>query len=121
LDDKAPDYIILWNQGLNGSDLVKASVDRANLILSTGEIPTTTTAQHSVNSAYHYVRPSSLVQGKADYFVLDTSKKPYAMIHQGQGYQDVPRDVKRGFDRSVNASLRRKRSSSIPKITFWAC
>jgi hypothetical protein len=44
------------------------------------------------------------VHGKANYFILDTSKKPYAMLHQGEGYQDVPRDVKTGVDRSVNAS-----------------
>jgi len=104
LDDKTPDFLILWNQGLNGSELAQASVDRANVVLSTGQNPTTTTAQASVTSAYHYVRPSSLVRGKADYFILDTSKKPYAMIHQGEGYQDVPRDVKTGIDRSVNAS-----------------
>jgi hypothetical protein len=106
LDDKAPDFIILWNNGFNGSELAKASLDRANVILSTGQNPnpTTTTTQASVTSAYHYVRPSSQVQGKANYFVLDTSKKPYAVIHQGQGYQDVPGDVKSGVDRSVNTS-----------------
>ena len=104
LDDKAPDVIILWNNGLNGSELAKASLDRANVILSTGQNPTTTTTQASVTSAYHYVRPSSQVQGKANYFVLDTSKKPYAVIHQGQGYQDVPMDVKSGVDRSVNTA-----------------
>ena len=104
LDDKTPDFIILWNQGLNGAELAQNSVDHANVILSTGQNPTTTTAQASVTSAYHYVRPSSQVRGKADYFVLDTSKKPYPMIHQGEGYQDVPRDVKTGIDRSVNAS-----------------
>jgi len=104
LDDKTPDIIILWNQGLTGSELAKASVDSVNVVLSTGQRPTTTTTNSSVTSAYHYVRPSSQVRGKADYFILDTSKTPYAMIHQGEGYQDVPRDVKTGVDRSVNTS-----------------
>jgi len=104
VDEKAPDYIILWNEGLNGSELAKASIDHANVVLSTGQNPTTTTAQSSVTSAYHYVRPSSLVRGKANYSVLDTSKKPYVMVHQGEGYQDIPRDVRTGIDKSVNAS-----------------
>jgi hypothetical protein len=104
LDENSPDFIILWNQGLNGAELAQSSVDRANVILSTGQTPTTTTAQASVTSAYHYVRPSSQVRGKAVYLILDTSKKPYPTIHQGEGYQDVPRDVKTGIDRSVNAS-----------------
>jgi len=104
LDDTAPDIIILWNQGLNGSELAKASVDHANVILSTGETPTTSTSNHSVTSAYHYVRASSQVRGKANYYILDTSKKPYPMLHQGEAYQDVPRDVKTGVDRSVNNS-----------------
>jgi hypothetical protein len=99
LDDQAPDYFILWNQGLTGSELAKASLDHINMILSTAPV-----AQVGVTSGYHYVRPSSTVRGKAYYFVLDTSKKPYAMIHQGQGYQDVPRDAKTGVDKSVNAS-----------------
>ena len=104
LDENAPDFIILWNQGLNGAELAQTSIDRANITLSTGQTPTTTTAQSSVTSAYHYVRPSSQVRGKAVYLILDTSKKPYPTIHQGEGYQDVPRDVKTGIDRSVNAS-----------------
>jgi hypothetical protein len=104
LDDKTPDFIILWNQGLNGSELAQSSVDRANVVLSTGQNPTTTTTQASVTSAYLYVRPSSQVRGKANYFILDTSKKPYVTIHQGEGYQDVPRDVKTGIDRSVDTS-----------------
>jgi hypothetical protein len=104
LDDKAPDFLVLWNQGLNGAELAQVGVDRANVILSTGQTATTTTAQASVTSAYHYVRPSSQVRGKALYTILDASKKPYEVIHQGEGYQDVPRDVKTGVDRSVNAS-----------------
>jgi hypothetical protein len=104
LDDKAPDYIVLWNQGLNGAELAKASVDHANVTLSTGEYINTTVSNSSVNSAYHYVRPSSAVRGKALYFILDTSKKPFPMIHQGEGYQDVPHDVRKGVDQSMDAS-----------------
>jgi hypothetical protein len=104
LDEKSPDFIILWNQGLNGAELAQTGIDRANVILSTGQTPTTTTAQASVTSAYLYVRPSSQVRGKAVYMILDASKKPCEVIHQGEGYQDVPRDVKTGVDRSVNAA-----------------
>ncbi|GEM_PF-3259385 len=104
LDDKAPEFIVLWSQDLNGAELAQTSVDHANVLLSTGETPTTTTAQASMTSAYHYVRPSSQVRGKALYYVLDTSKKPYPLIRQGEGYQDVPRDVKTGVDNSVSAA-----------------
>lgn len=104
LDDKSPNYIILWNQGLNGSELARASVDQANEVLATGQMPTTTTAQASVTSAYHYVQPSSEVRGKALYFVLDTSRKPYPVLHHGEGYQDIPRDVRTGVDNSVTSS-----------------
>ena len=104
LDDKAPDIIILWNQGLNGAELAEGSVDRINNILATGETATTTTRQSSVTSAYHYAIPSSQVRGKANYLILDASKKPYAKIHQGEGYQDVPRDVKTNIGSSMDAS-----------------
>lgn len=104
LDDKTPDYIILWNQGLNGSELAKASMDQANVTLSTGQYMNTRDTNSSVISAYHYVRPSSQVRGKALYFILDTSKKPFPMIHQGEGYQDIPQDVRKGVDQSVDAS-----------------
>src|SRR5215472_5634438 len=57
MDDQAPAYIILWNQGLTGSELAKASIDSINTTLATGQTITTTTAQASVTSAYHYVRP----------------------------------------------------------------
>ena len=31
LDDKAPDFIVLWNQGLNGSELAQVNVDQFNV------------------------------------------------------------------------------------------
>src|SRR5258707_4391864 len=39
LDDKTPDFIILWNHGLNGAELAHNSVDHANVILSTSQTP----------------------------------------------------------------------------------
>jgi hypothetical protein len=90
LDQKEPNFIILWSEGLNGAELAKASVDQFNVLRTTGEAPTTTTAQRSWTSAGLYIRPSSQVREKAEYVVLDTSKTPYFIVRQGQGYQDVP-------------------------------
>jgi hypothetical protein len=104
LDDKAPDIIILWNQGLNGAELAENSVDRINNILATGETATTTVRQSSVTSAYQYAIPSSQVRGKAKYLILDATKKPYAKLHQGEGYQDVPKDVKNHVGGSMDAA-----------------
>ena len=36
------------------------------------------------------LRPSGQVRSRTDYVVLDTSKSPYVIVRQGQGYQDVP-------------------------------
>jgi hypothetical protein len=89
-DPREPNFIILWSEGLNGAELAKASVDHFNVLRTTGEAPTTTTAQRSWASAGLYIRPSSQVREKAEYVVLDTSKTPYFIVRQGQGYQDVP-------------------------------
>ena len=104
LDDKAPDYIVLWNQNVNGAELAKTSVDQFNAIRSTGESNTTAPTSPFVNSATFYVHPSSQVRGKANYLVLDTSKKPYGMIHQGEGYQDVPQGNLNGPGEKVQTS-----------------
>jgi hypothetical protein len=36
------------------------------------------------------LRPSGQVRARTDYVVLDTSKSPYVIVRQDQGYQDVP-------------------------------
>jgi hypothetical protein len=90
LDDKAPDIIILWNQGLNGEELVKASMNRFNTLYAEGTYGATAATYGSVASAHIAVRADSEVRGKANYYLLDNSQKPAAMIHQGEGFQDVP-------------------------------
>jgi len=100
LDDKAPDYIVLWNQGLNGAELAQTSVDNFN------QYRTSDPRSNGPNagSTTYYVRPSSQVRGKAIYFVLDTSKKPYPMLHQGEGYQDVPQGTQNGPGQKLDTS-----------------
>jgi len=90
LDPKQPDFIILWSAGLNGAELVKASLDHFNVVRSTGEAPTTSSAERSPNSTTLTIRPSNQVREKANYIILDASKTPYALIRKGEGYQDVP-------------------------------
>lgn len=91
LDAKGPNYIILWSNGLSGAELVKASIDSFNVTRSTGEYSATTIDLHGSLSAHTLdIRPSSIVRAKTDYLVLDTSKNPYTVVRQGQGYQDVP-------------------------------
>ena len=90
LDDKAPDIIILWNQGLNGEELVKAGMNRFNALYAEGQYGATAATYGSVASAHIYVRADSEVRGKANYYILDNSQKPAAMIHQGEGFQSVP-------------------------------
>jgi len=90
LDAKEPNYIILWSDGLNGSELAKASVDHFNVVRSTGEAITIVDTNSSLTSRTMQMRTSSMVRAKAEYIVFDTSKTPYAVVRQGQGYQDVP-------------------------------
>ena len=91
LDAKDPNYIIFWSNGLSGAELAKASIDNFNVVRATGEYAATTIDPHgSLSARTLYIRPSSIVRAKTDYLVLDTSKIPYAVVRQGQGYQDVP-------------------------------
>jgi hypothetical protein len=90
LDAKEPNYIILWSEGLSGAETAKAAVDWFNRVRATGEAPTSTDTNRSLMSSTLYIRPTGSVRAKADYWVLDTSKTPYPVIRQGQGYQDVP-------------------------------
>jgi hypothetical protein len=38
-DDKDPNYIILWSEGLTGAELTKVGLDHFNNLRSTGEMP----------------------------------------------------------------------------------
>ena len=100
LDDKTPEFVILWNQGLNGAELAQISVDRFN------EARTTDPRSNGPNagSATYNIRPSSQVRGKAIYFVMDASKKPYPVLHQGEGYQDVPQGTQNSPGQTINTS-----------------
>jgi hypothetical protein len=91
LDAKDPNYVILWSDGLSGAELVKAGIDGFNVMRTTGEYAATTIDLHGSLSAHTlHIRPNSMVRAKTDYLVLDTSKTPYNVVRQGQGYQDVP-------------------------------
>jgi hypothetical protein len=91
LNAKEPNYIILWSDGLDGAELTKASINQFNILKTTGEYAATTIDLHgSLTAQTLYVRPTSMIRAKTDYLILDTSKTPYALIRQGQGYQDVP-------------------------------
>jgi hypothetical protein len=91
LDAKDPNFIVLWSDGLNGAELVKTSVDSFNVLRSTGEYAGASIDLHgSLSANTLQIRPSSQVRAKTDYLVLDTSKTPYTVVRQGQGYQNVP-------------------------------
>ena len=103
LDDKAPGFVILWNQGLNGAELGQTSVDQFNTVRSTGQSNATLDAPFVTSSTF-YVHPSSQIRGKANYSVLDTSKKPYVPVHQGEGHQDVPQGTQNSPGQTINTS-----------------
>ncbi|SRR5216683_1391566 len=94
LDAKDPNYLILWSEGLSGNELTKSSIDQFNRGRATGQNTTTgnTTPINSPNwaSGRALIRPSQQVREKADYWVLDMSAAPPAVVRQGTGYQDVP-------------------------------
>jgi hypothetical protein len=104
IDAKAPDYLILWSDGLSGVELVKAGVDHFNVVRSTGQAPTTLDTNSSLSSRTIRIGTSQQVREKADYYILDTSKTPYAVVRQGQGYQDVPQGRTNQPGQSVKAS-----------------
>jgi hypothetical protein len=91
-DDKDPNYIILWSEGLTGAELTKVGLDHFNNLRSTGEMPggNSNVKNFSLMSTTIRLRPSGQVRARTDYVVLETSKSPYAVVRQGQGYQDVP-------------------------------
>jgi hypothetical protein len=94
-DDKDPNYIILWSEGLSGAELTKVGLDHFNHLRSTGEIPggNSNVKNFSLMSTTIPLRPAGQVRDRTDYVVLHASKSPYIIVRQGQGYQDVPRGV----------------------------
>lgn len=101
IDAQKPAFLILWSEGLSGAEINKAAVDNFNRGRATGQ--NASGAAGSTDSASKgsttdsgwtdrsvYIRPSSVVRAKADYWILDTSTNPYSMIRKGQGYRDVP-------------------------------
>ena len=92
-DDKDPNYIILlWSEGLSDAELTKVGLDHFNNLRSTGEIPggNSNVKNFSLMSTTIRLTPSGQVRARTDYVVLDTSKFPFVIVRQGQGYQDVP-------------------------------
>lgn len=103
LDAKDANYIILWSNGMSGAELAKASIDSYNVMRSTGQYAATTDDPHgSLSARTLYIRPTSVVRARTDYLVLDTSKTPYTVVRQGQGYQYVPQARANGPGQKVN-------------------
>lgn len=92
LDEKDPNYLVLWSEGLSGAELSKVSLSHFNSVRTTGQVPgpSVVDTHSSVMSRTIHLKPSSQVRARADYFVFDMSKNPYVLVRQGQGYQDVP-------------------------------
>jgi len=86
-DDKDPNYIILWSEGLTGAELTKVGLDHFNNLRSTGEMPAETqmSRNFSLMSTTIRLRPSGQVRARTDYVVLETSKSPYAVCSPRPG------------------------------------
>lgn len=106
VNSKDPDYVVLWSEGLNGAELTKVGLNHFNQVRNTGENPGpgTSVKNFSLSGTTIYLRPSSLIRAKADYSVLDVSKPPYSVVHQGQGYQDVPQGTSNHPGQRASAS-----------------
>ncbi len=125
LDYAKPDYVILWSVGVSGKELLEIGVANFNRNQETGEATTAmrqtywskvNTSDDRMLTATTYVRDSSAVRAKADYWILDLSKSPAPIIRTGQGYRDVPArmGVVAGQGDKVNAQ---DLSSTIPDET----
>lgn len=99
LDFAKPDYFILWSVGISGKELAESSVGNFNRARETGQA--TSTPNQAINDKTSttdsrwadstiFVRSSSAIRAKADYWILDLSKQPAAMIRNGQGYTELP-------------------------------
>jgi hypothetical protein len=99
LDFAKPDYMILWSVGVAGKELAESGVGNFNRSRETGQatsVPnqagsdkTSTTDSRWTDSTL-FIRSSSQVRAKAEYWVLDMSKSPAQVIRTGQGYRQLP-------------------------------
>lgn len=116
LDFAKPDYMILWSVGVAGKELVESGVGNFNRNRETGESTTgagTSAASTAKNATTDsrwtdstlYIRASSQVRAKADYWILDLSKSPAPVIRTGQGYRTLPNGMgaASGHGEKVNA------------------
>jgi hypothetical protein len=99
LDFGKPDYFILWSVGIAGQELAESGVGNFNRARETGQASTTpnqagtektsTTDSRWMDSTL-FIGQSSQVRAKANYWILDLSKNPVAVIRTGQGYRQMP-------------------------------
>jgi hypothetical protein len=125
LDFGKPDYFILWSVGISGQELAEAGVENFNRARETGQATSTpnptgtektsTTDSRWVDSTL-FVRASSQVRAKANYWVMDLSKTPAVVIRAGQGYRQLPAGmgVASSPGEKVNAQ---EMSSTVPDET----
>lgn len=125
LDFAKPDYFILWSVGVSGQELAESGVGNFNRARETGQASTTpsptgadktsTTDSRWVDSTL-YIGASSQVRAKANYWIMDLSKNPSAVIRTGQGYRTLPEGMgaASGHGEKVNAQ---DMSSTIPDET----
>jgi hypothetical protein len=100
LDAEKPDYLVLWTEGLSGAELLDSTVANFNRGRATGENTTLLGGQSGAKGGVAdrfawtdrtaFICTSGEVKATADYWIFDTSKKPYATIRRGQGFQDIP-------------------------------
>lgn len=125
LEFAKPDYFILWSVGVSGKELAESGVGNFNRARETGQASTTpnpagtnkisTTDSRWVDSTL-FIRESSQVRAKANYWIMDLSKTPSAVIRTGQGYRTLPEGmgVASGHGEKVNAQ---DMSSTVPDET----
>jgi hypothetical protein len=125
LDFAKPDYFILWSVGVSGQELAEMGVGNFNRARETGQASSTpnpsgsdktsTTDSRWVDSTL-FIRQSSQVRAKANYWIMDLSKNPSAVIRTGQGYRMLPEGmgVASGHGEKVNAQ---DMSSTVPDET----
>lgn len=113
LNPANPDYLILWTEGLSGSELAKVTADAATRGRATGETTSTPSGSARLNAPGNSsgwlesgmtIKRSSVVRGQAYYWILDNSKNPPQIVHNGEGHQDVPQNSRNDPGHAVNTS-----------------
>ena len=94
-----PDFVILWTVGVTGKESAEVAVANFNRNQEAGESTTairttywgrTGTTNDRALTGASYVKDWSGIRGKAEYWILDLSKNPAAVLREGQAYQEVP-------------------------------